>query len=206
LIKSGKNEKTEKQTRPILIVMTETLGLNCFFSGKTILIDASGWGDLLLGVVIGALKPPNPMLLERRIPTASFQPPNFGNKKYLDDAVRIADEIVEVMQPDSETCFKVSSEYVLSHVVEHLQNRGFTVQKVESILELKQMTESAYVRWCVEKGVPKEMLQDKRRFWSFLEWVAERPNLRESLVKTGWGSWEKKWREEIFKKSLNLHS
>ncbi len=175
-----------------------------YFSGKTILIDASGWSDLLLGVVVGALKPPDPMVMERRIPTSSFQPPNFKNKKYLDDAVKIADEIVAVMQPDSETCFKVCSEYVLSSVIGHLQSRGFKVQKVESTGELKQMVESGYIRWCVEKGVPKEILQDERRFWTFLEWVAERPRLRESLVKTGWASWEHKWREEIFKKPLNL--
>ena len=175
-----------------------------YFSGKTILIDASGWSDLLLGVVVGALNPPDPMVMERRIPTSSFQPPNFKNKKYLDDAVKIADEIVAVMQPDSETCFKVCSEYVLSSIIGHLESQGFKVQKVESTGELKQMVESGYIRWCVEKGVPKEILQDKRRFWTFLEWVAERPRLRESLVKTGWASWEHKWREEIFKKPLNL--
>jgi len=166
-----------------------------------ILIDASGWGDLLLGVVLGALKPPERMVLERRIPTSSFQLPNFKNKKYLQDAEKIADEIVAVMQPDSETCFKVCSEYVLSSVISHLQNRGFKVQKVESTGELKQLVEDGYVRWCLEKGVPREILQEKRRFWSFLEWVAEKPHLREGLVKTGWSSWENKWREEIFRKS-----
>ena len=46
------------------------------------------------------------------------------------------------------------------------------------------------------------MLKDKRRFWTFLEWVAEKPHLREGLVKTGWASWENKWREEIYKKTL----
>lgn len=166
-----------------------------------ILIDASGWGDLLLGVVLGALKPPERMVLERRIPTSSFQLPNFKNKKYLQDAEKIADEIVAVMQPDSETCFKVCSEYVLSSVISHLQNRGFKVQKVESTGELKQLVEDGYVRWCLEKGVPREILQEKRRFWSFLEWVAEKPHLREGLVKTGWASWENKWREEIFRKN-----
>jgi hypothetical protein len=181
------------------------LALNCFLSGKEILIDASGWGDLLLGVVVGALKPPDPMLMERRIPTSSFQPPNFEKKKYLADAVKIADEIVEVMQPDPETCFKVCSEYVLSSVGGHLQNMGFTVQKVEATGELKGMVERGYARWCIEEGVPEEILQGKRRFWAFLEWVAERPHLREGLVKTGWASWERKWREEIFKKPLNLH-
>jgi hypothetical protein len=55
----------------------------------------------------------------------------------------------------------------------YLQSRGFKVQKVESTGELKQMVERGYIRWCVEKGVPEEMLLDKRRFWTFLEWVAE---------------------------------
>ncbi len=176
--------------------------MDCYFPEKTILIDAAGWSDLLLGVVVGALKPPDPMVMTRRIPTSSFQPPNFKNKKYLDDAVKIADKIIKVMQPDTETCFKVCSEYVLSSIIGHLQSQGFKVQKVESTGHLKQMVEKAYIRWCVNKGVPKEVLQDKRRFWTFIEWVAEKPNLRESLVKTGWASWENKWREEMFKKPL----
>jgi hypothetical protein len=176
------------------------LALDCYFSGKEILVDAVGWGDILLGVVVGALKPPNPMLMERRIPISSFQPPEFQNKKYLDDAVKIADEIIQVMQPEIGTCFKVCSEYVLSSVRKHLQNKGFNVQTVENTGKLKEMVERGYVRWCVEEGVPEEILRDKRPFWRLLEWVAERPNIRESLVKTGWTSWERKWREEISKK------
>jgi hypothetical protein len=179
------------------------LALNCFISTKEIRIDAVGWSDLLLGVVIGAVKPPNPMLMERRIPPSSFQPPNFANKKYLDDAVKIADEIVSVMQPDKDTCFKVCSEYVLSSVCRHLENRGFNVQKVEDTGELKGMVERAYIRWAVAEGVPEELLKEERRFWNFLDWVAEKPQLREGLVKTGWASWEGKWREEIFKRAQN---
>ncbi len=106
------------------------------------------------------------------------------------------------MQPNSETCFKVCSEYVLSTVIGHLQEQGFKVQKVESTGELKQFVEKGYVRWCIEKGVPKELLEDKRRFWNFLRWVAQAPRLREGLVKTGWASWEQKWREEIFKNNF----
>jgi len=181
------------------------LALDCFLPDKTILIDASGWSDLLLGVVVGALKPPHPMLLERRIPTTSFQPPHFQNKKYLEDAVKIANEIITVMQPDQETCFRVGSEYVLSSLATYLQSHGFRVQKVESTGELKSLVEKAYMRWCAEKGVPETILQDKRRFWKFLEWIAEKPQLREGLVKTGWASWENKWREEIFKTHKNFH-
>jgi len=172
-------------------------------SRKEILIDDAGWGDLILGVVIGAVKPPDRHYMERRIPVSSFQPPNFENKKYLDDAMKIADEIIEVMHPDVETSFKVCSGYVLSSIRRHLQDRGFKVEKVEITGELQEMVERSYVRWCIEVGVPAERLEDKRRFWTFLEWVAERPELRETLVKTGWRSWKKKWREKAFEKSTH---
>jgi len=180
------------------------LTLDHFILPKEIIIDSSGWGDLLLGVVIGALKPPDRRYMERRIATASFQPPNFKNKKYLEDAVRIADEIVEVMQPDDKTHFRVCSSYVLSSVTKHLENRGFKVEKVETTGELLEMVERSYVRWCVEVGVPEDLVKEKRRFWALLEWVAEMPHLRETLVKTGWASWEGKWRKEIFKKPFDI--
>jgi hypothetical protein len=169
-----------------------------------IIIDSAGWSDLLMGVVIGAIKPPDPRYMERRIPTSSFQPPNFKKKKYLDDSIKIAEEIIEVMQPDAETHFEVSSSYVLSILRRHLQNRGFRVEKVDATGELQQMVERGYVRWCTEAGVPTELLKTKRRFWTLLEWVSEIPHLREGLVKTGWASWDRKWREEIYKKPQNL--
>jgi hypothetical protein len=175
------------------------LGLNQFLPAKEILIDDSGWGDLLLGVVIGTLKPPDRRYMERRISVLSFQPPDFENKKYLDDAVKIADEIVEVMRPDVETRFKVCSGYVLSSIRRHLAERGFKVEKVEIVGELQEMVERSYVRWCIEVGVPAERLEDKKRFWTLLKWVAEKPKIREKLVKTGWKSWREKWRELAFK-------
>lgn len=187
-------------------VSVKVVTLDHFTYPKEIIIDDAGWGDLLLGVVVGAVKPPDPRYMERRIPTSSFQPPNFGKKRYLDDAVKIAEEIVEVMQPDEQTHFEVSSSYVLSSVRRYLQNRGFKVEKVDATGELQKMVQRGYVRWCVEAGVPADLLKTKRRFWTLLEWVAEIPHLRESLVKTGWASWQRKWREEIYKKPQNLRS
>lgn len=175
--------------------------LSQFLPAKEILIDDAGWGDLLLGVVIGALKPPDRRYMERRISVSSFQPPNFENKKYLDDSLKIADEIVEVMQPDAETSFRVCSGYVLSGIRRHLAELGFKVEKVEIIGELQEMVERGYVRWCIEVGVPAEKLEGRKRFWTLLEWVAEKPELRERLVKTGWKSWKRKWRKRIFVES-----
>jgi hypothetical protein len=61
--------------------------------------------------------------------------------------------------------------------------------------------EYSYIKWCIEVGVPAEMLsQDSRkRFRILLNWVGEKPQIRESLVKTGWKSWREKWRELAFK-------
>ena len=176
------------------------MGLDRFLFRKVILIDDAGWGDLILGVVIGALKLPDRKYMERRIPVSSFQPPNFEDKRYLDDAVKIAKEIVEVMRPDRETYFQICSGYVLSSIRRHLRDQGFNVEKTEITGELQEMVERSYVEWCKEVGVPTERLGDKSRFWTLLEWVAEKPRIREKLVKTGWKSWKQKWREETLKK------
>jgi len=167
---------------------------------KVILIDSAGWGDLILGVVIGALNLnlPDPRYMERRIPISSFQSPNFENKKYLDNAVKIADQIVQVMQPDMETIFKVHSRYVLSSIRTYLAERGFRVEEVEGTGDLQDKVERGYMRWCKEMGAPAERLEGKGRFWTILEWIAESPEFRENLVKTGWASWDKKWREKAF--------
>jgi hypothetical protein len=62
----------------------QVMRLDRFSARMEILIDDAGWGDFILGVVIGALKLPDRRYMERRIPVSSFQPPNFKNKQYLD--------------------------------------------------------------------------------------------------------------------------
>lgn len=169
-----------------------------FLYKKEILIDDSGWGDLILGVIIGALKLPDRRYMERRIPLSSFQPPNFQNKRYLEDAVKIAQEIVEVMKPDEETVFKVCSGYVLSSVRRYLRQQGFTVEEVEVTGDLQEMVERSFANWCKEVGIDFDKMNKKRSFNTFIDWVAERPHLRENLVKTGWKSWNDRWRERVY--------
>lgn len=169
-----------------------------FLYKKEIMIDDSGWGDLILGVVIGALKLPERRYMERRIPISSFQPPNFQNKRYLEDAVKIAEEIMEVMKPDDETVFKICSGYVLSSIRKYLRKQGFRVEEIEVTGELQEMVERSFATWCKEVGIEFERLNGKRSFNTFLEWVAEKPQLREKLVKTGWKSWNQRWRERAY--------
>ena len=174
------------------------MSLSRFIYDKVILIDDAGWGDLILGVVVGALKLPDHRYMERRIPVTAFQPPNFEKKAYLDEAVRIAEEIVNAMRPDEKTYFKVCSGYILSRIRAYLKQRGFHVEKAKIEGELQERVEKSYVDWCIEVGVPPERLKDKKRFYPLLEWVAEKIELRERLVKTGWKSWREKWREKAY--------
>ena len=172
------------------------MALDQFIYTKTILIDDAGWGDLILGAVIGALKLPDHKYMERRIPVTAFQQPNFENKSYLEEAVRIAREIVDVMQADQQTCFKVCSGFILSSVRSYLQEQGFHVEKTVITGELQERVEKSFVNWCVEVGVPKDRFKDERRFYPVLDWVADMFEHRERLVKTGWKSWQNKWRQK----------
>ena len=173
--------------------------LDKFIFTKEIVIDDAGWGDLILGVVIGAFKLPDRKYMERRIPVSSFQSLNFKNKKYLADAEKIAEEIFNVMQPDNQTRFKVCSGYVLSSIRNFIRKKGFHVEEIVVSGELQEKVEKGFVEWCMEVGVPAEKLKGRRRFHPVLEWVAEKIELREQLVKTGWKSWERKWRDKAYK-------
>ena len=161
-----------------------------FVQLREIMIDDSGWGDLVLGVVVGALDRDSGRYMERRIPVRYFQSPLFEQKKYLDKMVEIVDEICRVMKPDEKTVFKVCSGYVLSAAVGFLQSRGLRVAETRIIGELQEKVERGFRNWCEEIGIPAE----KRNFRALLDWVAEDLEFREKFVKTGWKSWQNKWR------------
>lgn len=160
------------------------------------MIDDSGWGDLVLGVVIGVLDKDSGRYMERRIPVRYFQPPLFAQQKYLDKVVDIIDEVCKVMKPDDKTIFKVCTGYILSRAVEFLRSRGMKVVEVRVTGELQDKVERGFVYWCEEIGIPAEM----RNFRSLLDWVGEDPEFRERFVKTGWKSWQNKWRKVAFSK------
>lgn len=175
------------------------MALDQFLYRNEIWIDDAGWGDLILGVIVGALKLPDQRYMGRRIPVSSFQPPHFESKRYLDDAVKIAEEIVAVMRPDRETRFRICSGYVLSSIRRYLKGRGFHVDTVKVTGKLQEMVERDFSEWCKEVGFTPGSHEGSRRFWAFLEWVAEKPMVRQKLVKTGWKSWKQKWRRKVFK-------
>ena len=79
-----------------------------------------------------------------------------------------------------------------------MRKQGFRVEEVEVTGELQEMVERSFTAWCKEVGIEFERLNGKRSFNTFLEWVAEKPHLREQLVKTGWKSWGQRWRNKVY--------
>jgi len=171
------------------------------FGEEEILIDDSGWGDLILGVVIGVLRRPSGDYVEGRIPLIFFQSPRFERKEYLGKAVDVVREAINIMRPPKGVVFKVCSGYVLSGVRRYLRDQGFNVKVIRVSGELQERVEEGYLDWCREVGVPSRVLKPesgKNRFWAILNWVKERPDVREGLVKTGWKSWRLKWRDFVY--------
>ena len=66
---AGKHKRLESGLFVDVLVMW-VMGLDRFSAGKEILVDDAGWGDFILGVVIGALKLP-----DRRYLDVGFQSP-----------------------------------------------------------------------------------------------------------------------------------
>ncbi len=155
-----------------------------------VIIDDVGWGDLILGDVIGALKLSDHKYVERRIQTSFFQQPNFDQEKYLDEAMKIAGEIVRDLDVDEETVFKVSSGTILAKIKDYLKTNGFNVKRTEETGELGERVEKSYLEWCVEAGVPRKYLESGERFWRLLDWIDEKPETRGKFVKTAWGTWQ----------------
>jgi hypothetical protein len=77
---------------------------------------------------------------------------------------------------------------------------GYKVEEIEVTGELQEMVERSFETWCKEVGLDFERMADKRSFGVFVDWVAEKPELRENLVKTGWQSWSNRWREIAYRK------
>jgi len=108
-------------------------------------------------------------------------------------------EAIDVMKPSRDAVFEVCSGYVLSGIRKYLRAQGFNVKVTKISGELQERVERGYLNWCREVGVPSGVLQPesgKNRFWALLNWVKEKPELREGLVKTGWKKWSY-WKARI---------
>jgi hypothetical protein len=144
----------------------------------TILIDDAGSGDLLYGTVIGAYRPEDDHFIYDLIPVKYFQQPLYLDKTYLDEAKRIALELVERLKLNEKekiiVCtgdiLNIASEALIEKYGEDIVERG----KIEG--QAQEYVELAYTNELRNIGYePLKERTDKwgKNFWDMYNWLKE---------------------------------
>lgn len=167
---------------------------------RLILIDDSGWGFPIGGVLCGVYDSKTGKFYERKVEVKYFQEKKFANKLYLDKykdrVLEIIDEINPIVE---ETVIKICTGYINIKAKKALRQRNFLVVEVDKIGEpLQTWLETqyrAYVRDLVGHDIyydPKGLLKKaiSRRFYKVVDF-ARAHNLTH-LVKTGWKYFQEK--------------
>ena len=166
-----------------------------------IAIDDSGWGSILGGVCIGMYNTETNEIYSRLIPVKHFQGKAFGNKQYLEEAWNIVNKGLEVLFDgkiiQGTQDIQICRGYLLSKIRERLEPARCFFKSIEHV-DIKDPLQSAleekFSITLARYGVPKETKGAHRlTFNRALEWIREDIS-RVKYVKTGWDSWDKKYK------------
>lgn len=157
----------------------------------TVLIDDSGWGDLIGGVVISCYRPEEDLFVYRVIDVKFFQDPFFSEKRYLQEASdMVQDMLFNSLVLGNEEII-VCTGYVLSKAVSDLMGKvNVKTGKIEG--KLQELGENAYLAEIKKLGyepIPGREVNRgmrARSFYHMLNWLKEKPE-RFAYAKTGWG-------------------
>jgi hypothetical protein len=144
----------------------------------TILIDDAGSGDLLFGTVIGAYRPENDHFVYDLINVKHFQKPLYKERTYLDEARRIAFELIERLRLREKEMILVCSGDILNVAAEALIEK-YGEEKVERGKidgQAQEYTELAYTNELRNIGYnPIEERTEKwgKNFWDMYKWLKE---------------------------------
>ncbi|MHA1361426.1 MAG: hypothetical protein ACTSP1_02590 [Candidatus Freyarchaeota archaeon] len=86
---------------------------------------------------------------------------------------------------------------VLSEIRLTLMEEGYNVKPTRIEGELQDLVENSLLDYYSALGVPRDTLpleSGRERFYALIRWVMEDFKEREKYVKTGWKSWNSKWR------------
>jgi hypothetical protein len=150
----------------------------------TILIDDAGSGDLLFGTVIGAYRTEEDHFVYDLIPVKHFQMPLYKKKTHLDEAKRIALDLVERLGLKEDEKIIVCTGDILNVAAEALTEK-YGAEKVErGKIEGKaqELVELAYTNELRNIGYePLEERTEKwgKNFWDMYNWLkADRSRLK----------------------------
>ncbi len=162
----------------------------------TIEIDDAGTGDILFGAVIGAYRPEDDHFIYVVIVVRHFQMPLYKNKTHLEDAKRIAMELVERLGLREDEKIIICTGDVLNVAVEGLiekygeevVERGKIEGRGQHLVELAFTDELRNIGY-----EPLEERTEKwgKNFWHMYKWINKRPKRRLKFAKSAFPNLKK---------------
>lgn len=167
-------------------------------------IDDAGWGDLLDGVIIGGYNPFNKEFRWSKIPVEYFQGEAFNRKDYLVEATRAVSKVLGDLRADKKfSRVALCTGYVLNRAASSLRRNGWIVVRRKIEGRCQQLIEEKFRDALIQIGIPPGVIRHipsgTNRFMQLFRWVKEDPVNREKFVKTGWKSWQSKWKPRLLK-------
>lgn len=162
---------------------------------RTVVVDDSGWGFPLGGVMLGAAE--GPRIETGLVPVEYFQGERFERHEYLLEAAHVTFGLLQRLDAGPEDVLvEICSGYVNSGSKKALREAGYEVKVVEVAGPLQAGLERRFKEYVNSLGYhayfdPKEAHDAGAHFKDVIRWIMERPEERMRLAKSGWKYFKK---------------
>ena len=156
----------------------------------TIIIDDAGSGDLLFGVVIGALRDSTREFKYGVVDVKYFQSLLFSRKLFLNECSKIVSGLLAKIEPKLEEEIHLCRGYIFDGAIQKLKKKygENRVRRIKVTGEAQDLTEIAYLDELRNLGYePLEERENKRAksFFHMMRWLKRNPD-KLKYAKTGW--------------------
>jgi len=171
-----------------------------------IYVDDAGYGSLCGGIVIGFNYEYLGALWHEYIPQSAFQAPlksRRGWKIILKKVLHLIHLSLDKVNAKPEThILHVCRGWIFSYAVGKLREEGWTVKQIQITGILQKFVETAFKVELskIDPYLAGHTTPGSTSFFKQLKWVEENLSEREQYVKTGWPSWEGKWKPRLMMK------
>ncbi len=171
------------------------------WKGRTIEIDDAGTGDLLGNAFIGLRDTSTEKIIFQSVPVDLYKDDEDNNKHILEPKKHILKVVIKALRilnhNDSDrillcrgNCFDLVREY--------FEENGIYYEPavVEGVLQ--DAVEGRFIQHLRKLGIKSSKLTTEagfQRYFVMFNWICQDFPNRERYVKTGFPSWEKKWRK-----------
>lgn len=168
-------------------------------NSKTIEIDDSGTGDIVGDAFIGFHVLETGDVFFRGIPVGLYNESNHREQKSMKYIVKMVKDGLKAINFNKETdVVQICRGNCFDLVREWLDQEGITHEPAIVEGKLQDAVEGRLISHLRKLGVKSPKLTKEagaQRFFVLFNWVAQNLSERERYVKTGFPSWNKKWRK-----------